>query len=59
MSGEKINLLPCPFCGKKPVERRDLFMWVICCRSAVCHATPYVLHESQKIAAKRWNRRKA
>ncbi len=55
---KKIELLPCPFCGKKPVAWKITGVWRIGCNNEKCLwrvvTHPY---DDKPNAAKAWNRR--
>ena len=62
LSMPKISkLLPCPFCGFKPVVQRCGSITVpkllIGCRNQFCFASPIIVADTAKEAAAQWNRR--
>lgn len=54
----KIDLLPCPFCGRMPKsDKPNIQLHVIGCSFSKCHAHPWVIKETPEEAAKAWNTR--
>ena len=54
----KIDLLPCPFCGRKPKRRElNIQLHVIECSFSKCHAHPWVIKKTPEEAAEAWNTR--
>lgn len=53
----KIDLLPCPFCGRKPKSIVNIQMFAIGCSFSKCHVYPCVVKKTPEEAAKAWNTR--
>ena len=53
----KIDLLPCPFCGRKPKSIVNIQMYAIGCSFSKCHVYPCVVKKTPEEAAKAWNTR--
>ena len=53
----KIELLNCPFCGRKPKSIVNIQMYAIGCSFSKCHVYPCVVKETPEEAAKAWNTR--
>lgn len=56
---EKLQPLPCPFCGEDPVSglaTKSRQRWVACA-GVNCYPAPRVFASSRKLAIERWNRR--
>lgn len=57
MEKSKIDLLPCPFCGRKPKSIVNIQMYAIGCSFSKCHVYPCVVKKTPEEAAKAWNTR--
>lgn len=57
MEKPKIDLLPCPFCGRKPKSIVNIQMYAIGCSFSKCHVYPCVVKKTPEEAAKAWNTR--
>ena len=58
MEKSKIDLLPCPFCGRMPKsDKLNIPLHIIGCSFSKCHAHPWVIKETPEEAAKAWNTR--
>lgn len=57
MEKSKIDLLPCPFCGRKPKSIINIQMYAIGCSFSKCHVYPCVVKKTPEEAAKAWNTR--
>ncbi|MBR0340817.1 MAG: DUF551 domain-containing protein [Oscillospiraceae bacterium] len=54
----KIELLPCPFCGRKPkTSELHIQLHQISCLFSKCHARPCVIKKTPEEAAQAWNTR--
>lgn len=57
MEKSKIDLLPCPFCGRKPKSIVNIQMYAIGCSFSKCHVYPCVVKKTPEEAVKAWNTR--
>lgn len=57
MEKSKIDLLPCPFCGRKPKSIVNIQMYAIGCSFSKCHVYPCVVKKTPEEAAAAWNTR--
>lgn len=54
----KIDLLPCPFCGRRPkISNLNIQLYEIECSFSKCPVRTFVIEKTQEEAVKAWNTR--